>query len=128
MPEPMRVPEGFRVWKRYWFQCPHCGFGAYSAVGRLDVPQDSRGMKWRFWCPKCGRLSAMKRPQRVAALMLLATVALFVAVYFFMSALIRPGAPVLLVVVVGVGIALFATYRGIPLVSRVVNEYEPDQS
>lgn len=126
MAEPVRAPPGFRVWNRYWFRCPHCGFGAYSAVGRLDVPQDRSGMKWRFWCPKCERLSMMKRPQRVAALMLLATVALFVGVYFLMSALVRPGAPLLLVIVMGIGVALFATYRGIPLISKAVNEYEPD--
>ena len=124
MPEPVRVPAGFRVWKRYWFRCPHCGFAAYSAVGRLDVPPDRAGMKWRFWCPKCEQLSVMKRPQRVAASMLLATVLLFFAVYVVMEALTRTGAPGLLIMIMGIGVALFATYRGIPLISRQVNEYE----
>ena len=63
----MPPPAGFRRWKRYWFQCPHCGYRSYEAIGSSAVSVEAGGVLWRFWCPRCEGIAQLKRPRRVAA-------------------------------------------------------------
>ncbi len=121
----MPPPAGFRRWKRYWFQCPHCGYRSYEAIGSSAVAMEATGVLWRFWCPRCEGIAQLKRPRRVAAFMLLSNFALFAVLYLFMSALARPGVSMVVVIGGGIAAALAATYYVMPLLSRVFNEYAP---
>ena len=124
----MGTPAGFKGWKRYWFQCPRCGYRSYSAVGNVEISKDKLNLLWRFWCAKCEGIAVLRNPYLAHGLMFLCAVILFVGTYGPMNMLLSylaPETPLIWAVSWSLVLGAVVTYLIAPLLSRFFNSYAP---
>ena len=124
----MDAPAGFKRWKPYWFQCPHCGYRSFDVFGKVEVAKEKTKLTWRLWCAECEGLAVLRNPYFTHGLVLLASVVLFIGTYGLMEMLLgylAPETPLVWAVSWGLGLGAVVTYFIAPLLTRVCNSFTP---
>jgi hypothetical protein len=112
-------PPVTRLWKRYWFACPHCGFHKFSADAIVRPRRTQPVIVYCFRCPNCGRYSALANPVAVLCATWAVPITLFVIMYWYFAPLGW------LVLVPAAILGILNWYVGGPLVTRLLNRYVP---
>jgi hypothetical protein len=116
----MDAPAAARLWRRYWFHCPHCDLRQYAShalVRPMGFRYGEALVFYSFWCSNCGRYSALRHPAHLGIGLVIVPALLFVLLYVNFAWLnwwlIVPA------LVVGV----LWSYAATPLLTRLVNRY-----
>jgi hypothetical protein len=114
-------PDGFRLWKGCWFDCPYCGFhcfGAYALV-RASFRRGGSVLTYCFWCPSCNRHSVLARP----IVLLFAFLMVFALLFIVMFSYFEPLGWMILVPAVALG--FLNSLVVFPTLTRLLNRYVP---
>jgi hypothetical protein len=116
------APPTSRLWKRYWFQCPHCGlhrFGAHALVRPTGFRHGTSLVPFCFWCPGCNRYSALAHPILLVITFLLVAALLFILMYRYFE-------PLGWLIIVPAMVLGFVGPRVVfPILTRLLNRYVP---
>jgi hypothetical protein len=116
----MDAPAAARLWRRYWFHCPHCGLRQYAAHALVRPAGFRYGdsvVFYSYWCSNCGRYSALRHPSLFGLGLMVVPLILFVLIYTYFA---RLG---WLAVVPALMFGVLWSYAGVPLVTRLLNRY-----
>jgi hypothetical protein len=111
----MEAPAAARLWRRYWFHCPHCDlrkFAAHALVRPMGFRYGDSVVFFSFWCSNCGRYSALRHPAFPGLGLVVVPVILFVLIYAHFGSVI----PALI-------FGVLWSCAGVPLVTRLLNRY-----
>ena len=83
----MDAPVSARVWKRYWFACPYCGFRMFEAHAFVQAELGARRktvLLYSFWCASCHRYSRLAHPLLFTCTYWAVAIAIFALVYCYL--------------------------------------------
>ncbi len=116
----MVAPASARLWRGYWFHCPHCGarkFAAHALVRPTGFRYGDSVVLYRFWCSNCGGYSALRHPALLGLGLIVVPLILFALLYINFAWLnwwlIVPA------LIVGV----LWSYAAMPFLTRLLNRY-----
>ena len=119
----MRQPPGYYKWRFHWFHCPFCGFRAYDAVAKFDIPADRRRARILFRCQSCDRLCTLKHPRlNGGVLLVLFGPFLFAITFGLLDALLPVGWGAFRLISCAIGAAVVASSAVIAL-GRLTQRY-----
>jgi hypothetical protein len=118
----MDAPASARLWRRYWFKCPHCGarkFTAHALVGPSGFRYGDSVVLYSFWCSNCSGYSALRHPALLGLGLIVVPLILFVLIYAYFA---RLG---WMAVVPALIFGVPWSYAATPLLTRLLNRYVP---
>jgi hypothetical protein len=84
----MDAPAAARLWRRYWFKCPHCGMGQFSVHALVKSSGFRYGdsvVFYSFWCSICGRYSGLRSPALLGLALVAVPTILFLVFYMYFA-------------------------------------------
>jgi hypothetical protein len=116
------APAAPSTWPRYWFNCLHCGLRKYAAHALVRPTGFRYGealVFYSFWCPSCGRYSALRHPALLGLALVVVPALLFVLLYINFAWLNW------WLIVPALLLGALWSYAATPVLTRLLNRYAP---